>query len=474
MHLSVRPLAAPPGIVKLWVGIFGVNPVPAELLIPTFRVNNTQLLPIGTPVMRGIRDRYPSNGGPLNWFGVYQFDVSGLENGQPQKKLTIETTLLGLAATPATIDVAPVPANLDNGFTILLSSCYYQEGDTGLSRAELKNRLIHNPDLVLLAGDQVYLDNPFFENIPSHEPALSQKLGDKYRKNFCPTGGQASLYPLLKLAPTACIPDDHELWNNFPNPSPTMSGSVTSAGYERLRIAARRLYEDYQLGEPGMQGAQKLDVGPLHLLLLDTRFDRSEDTNALHGLFSKQTEDELLAWKQKLVGLHLKKELAVGVLACGQVLFDQAPGLVGGLFDENLQKYRQFSLLQDITVELATEGVPVLYLSGDVHFSRVSSAALTKTGNTCLYEVICSPTSLVTLVPGKSLPSSPHAPPSTLVNNRFITKLESPLIKGDAVSTLHFIKDGTGLKVTVTYYLLTDPFKPNTTVTFPLTPRFKG
>lgn len=472
MFLSVRPLAAKPGILKLWVGIFGVNPAPDGLLVPTFKINQTRHDPLGTPVMRGIRDRYLSDDGPLNWFGVYEFDVSTLVgNGLSHEKLNIETTLLGL---PITLKAAPLPANLDNGFTILLSSCYYQQADSGLSKGGLQNRLIHKPDLVVLAGDQVYLDNPLLEHIPRNEPALSQKFGDKYRLNFCPTGVQASLYPLLELAPTACIPDDHELWNNFPIASPTMSGSSNSGTYERFRTAARRLYEDYQLGEPDMQGAQTIDVGPLHLLLADTRFDRSTETDTRYGLFSQQTEEDLLAWKQKLVGLHLKKELAVGVLACGQVLFDQAPGLIGGFADKNLQGYRQFSLLKDIAVALATAGVPVLYLSGDVHFSRVSSATLTATGHTCLYEVICSPTSLVTLLRGTALPSNPHAPPSTFVENRFTTKLESPLITGDAVSTLHFIKEGIGLKVTVTYYSLAAPPKPTTTVSFPLTPRFQG
>lgn len=457
MFLSAWPMAAPAGTLQLWVGVFDVDPLPNTT--PTFSIGKTTLVLTGAPNLQPISDWTRGQGKSFNYFGVFSFDLMQLPADARHKAMSIEIKFA--TAVPISVPTKALPDSLDDGFTILLSSCYYHENQArGL--ASIAHMLQDWPDMVLLAGDQVYLDNPLLEVIPKTQPALSQKFGDKYAKNFIRPG--SGLRSLLTLAPTACIPDDHELWNNYPSPSITMVGSRDPAIFKRLRDAARALYDDYQQGGPNPSGTQRLQIGPLHMLFADTRLNRTSKTT-VDGLFGVDTEKALVAWKNALLNAHKAKQLAIGVLACGQILLAEPEAL--DLLDANLQNYRQFSVIADTIRQLANAGVPVLFLSGDIHFSRVTAATYQKTDHQCLFEVISSPSSLL---PGTQ--GTPKEAPKSFDGNRFKTEAME-LLKGDVVTTLKFLRSGTGVQVAVTYYGLDTNVRTNkASCSFQMTPRF--
>ena len=470
MILWARPMAAPAGLLKLWVGAFAVTSPPHPLPIPRFSIGDQTITPQGIPKWFEVRDKATGPGGQaLNYFGVFLLDLQQvLAPEQLCKPQSINVVLLGKETN---IFCKPLPADLpDNGLTLLLSSCFYFESDEG-GLARLEPHLTEKPDLIILAGDQVYLDNPYFETVPSIEPDISQFFAAKYARNFLctDTAADRGLQPLLRLAPTACIPDDHELWNNYPSSSPMMWDSFIPSRREKLVRAARALYEDYQLGEPGKPGAQRIDIGPLHLLLTDMRFDRV-CTHAHDGLYSKGTAIDLARWRDDLLRAHRRGELAIGVLASGQVLFADRAGALGELIDDNLQCYAQFSTVQSYLRELATAGVPVLFLSGDVHFSRVTAATFRATQHECLFEVICSPCSLVDPFPHPT----PQTAPLSFDANRFGTR-NVQMAEGNLVSTLNFHRSGIGVRVQVDYYSLASGRVrklPNHSCSFDMVPRF--
>lgn len=476
MLLSTRPLAAPPGTLRLWVGVFGVIP-PNPFPLPTFTIGGVPTQPDAPQPMLEVRDKYKTGSGtPLNYYGVFNFKV---KKEKARKRQVIRIDLLGQFTE---IEAKPLPDSIDDGFTLLLSSCYCHESDAGAA-ADLTKFLIDWPDLVMLVGDQVYVDMPLIEDIPSSQPQLSQMLGDKYAKNFQAADlAQPSLYHLLKLAPTACIPDDHELWNNYPQPAAWVEDSRTTSGRARLVPALRELYEDYQLGARGAVGAQRFDVGPVHMLLVDARFDRMQPPDLdsripggnANDLFPATTARALSDWKVSLLDAHHDGKLVIGVLACGQILLDQMAGGLAGKFDNNLQSFRQFGFIAAELRQLADAGVPVLYLSGDVHFSRVSAATYMETGHQCLFEVICSPSSLLAPlhpISTAAMPSTPKPAPPSFNANRYTTDY-SHLLEGNKVAALNFRKEGTGVKVTVTYYSLARSRTPNVTISFDMVPRF--
>ncbi|MCG8907715.1 hypothetical protein [Pseudomonas sp. DP-17] len=467
MILSARPLVADPGKLRLWVGAFGLPNAPAQLPLPIFLCGASQLLPRPADRWFAVRDRQTGkNGRPLNYQGVFELDSPA-----PSEVVEITVRLLDAQSTarfrsmPATVSSWP-----GGGFTLLLSSCYYQDTDDGVFDG-LAGRLLQRPDLVLLVGDQVYMDFPQLEDVPSSQPAISKFFAEKYAKHFLSREfGGRGLHSLLQLAPTACIPDDHELWNNFPEPSYLMLGTHSATQYQLLSTAARETYEDFQLGggQRTADGAQRFVVDPLHFLLLDARFDRDRETSARYSLFTQRSEQDLLDWSHDLLQAHWAGNTAIGVLALGQILFDQPLGFIDSALDKNLYSYSQFQVLLTVIRTLATAGVPVLYLSGDVHYSRVAKARYISTAHDCLFEVISSPSSLL-----RYLSSSPKRPPDTLDSKRFETVDDSYLDSGNMVSTLTFVRAGDSVDVSVINYSLERGRRSGRTapVTFRMTPR---
>ena len=483
MMLTAWPQVAAPGELQLWVGLFGAD-APAP---PTFAVDGQPAEPLQAALWSPIRDRRSgAQGRPINHQSVVRLRAKG-----PGQSHRIRISVAGQSIELRSSSLpAAVPSLLDGSFNILLCSCYYQPEDAGGLLGRIVARLPVKPHLTLLAGDQVYLDLPLLEDLPEDEPALSQALGDKYRRNWLSDSlGVAGLQPVLAQAPTACIADDHEFWNNYPFRQAQLPNTWHDGPRGRWAAAAQALFEDFQIGGPPGPGAgagasastptvnapasRRIDIEPLMILLLDTRCSRQADFNGDTSLMTTAAGQALDAWCADLLAARASGAQRVGVLATGQALFIDRPGdAAKKLADAELANYpAPFAHLQKTLGTLADAGVPVVFLTGDVHWSRIASAQHLPSGNTLLYEVICSPARLIAtpLVDAEKLlgnrlknlfgrgdvwprHSNPPPIPARFGDRAQFVPKALYQRKGDCVALLRFCRAGHGLEMQVSYY----------------------
>lgn len=466
MRLAAYAQAAEPGVIQLWVGLFDVEQPPA----PSFCIDGQAVLPLGAPAMAPIRDRTTGpHGQPLHHRGVFRFAVP--QPGRPYRVMVCAGDLQHEFVTHAL--PTAVPQTLEGSFNILLCSCYFQPEDASGLLGTIVSQIQLAPELTLLLGDQVYLDLPLLEDLPETEPELSQRLGEKYRRNWASSAlGIAGLAPVLARAPVACLPDDHEFWNNYPFEQKQLPSTWRAAGRKRWADAAQALYEDYQLGGNNLNGATRLDIEPLKLLLIDTRCRRDDQ-------FQRLMPDATLAaveqWAADLMAARAAQQAAIGVLVSGQALFIDAPQRESDkrTVDAELANYEQFHMLYRHIEKLADTGIPLLYITGDVHWGRVASGTDLRTQRTMLYEVICSPSRLIRVpfadaareswagvrgIFDKPPPWPRHGDPKDVPerfgdNRRFgLKKLFGQ--RGDQVAVVSFSRAGGGVDFQVSYFAI--------------------
>lgn len=489
MMISAWPQVAPAGELRLWLGAFGTEAPPA----PSFSVNGQPAAALSPVAWRAIRDREVGAGGrPANHQAVVRLAAQG-----PDRPHRI-TIVAGGSRIERTVHTPPaeVPSTLDGSFNLLLASCYFQPEDAGGLLGTIVSQLPVRPHMTLLAGDQVYLDLPLFEDLPEREPALSRALGDKYRRNWTSAAlGIAGLEPVLTRAPTLCIPDDHEFWNNFPFKQVQLPGTWTPERRALWQAAAQALYEDYQQGgAPGSApAAWRVDVAPLAMLVLDTRCARRDDLDAPGTLMAPGAVEALATWEADLLAARASTTPRIGLLASGQALFVDRPGTTDAkLKDAELANYAQFDLVERTLERLADAGVPVVYATGDVHWGRVSEALHLPSGRRLLHEVICSPSRLIetpfadqkaqlaNTLRGlfgrrQTWPrhAEPPAPPARFGRARRFAPTQVFGRRGDQVALLQFTRAGHGLELRVSYHAIhPDPAvaRPETVGPFTLLP----
>lgn len=469
MMLAARPQLAPPTELKLWIGVFGEEHPTA----PTCTVGGQAVAPLSNSAWSAIRDQLTGPTGlPVNHQCVVRLPSQG-----PDKPHSV-VIAVGNTRVQRTVFSTPatVPASMDGGFNILLSSCYFQPEDSGGLLGTIISQLPVRPHMTLMAGDQVYLDLPLFEDLPEQEPELSRFIGKKYQKNFLSNAlGTAGLEAALNRAPTVCLPDDHEFWNNYPFFQAQLPGTWTE---DRRRIwtsVGQAMYEDYQQGGlPGTAPAfWRFDVEPLAILMLDTRCSRLDDLDAPNGLMAQAAAGAVLQWEHDLIAAKRTAAPLIGVLAGGQALFVEKPSASAAkLKDAEYENYAQYSTVVVATLtRLAEAGVPVVFVTGDVHWGRIAQAVHVPSGRPMLYEVICSPSRLIE-TPGvdqKALlanklrglfgkketwprHSDPPDPPGRFGNNHEFRPKKAFGRKGDQVALVQFSRAGRGAEMRVTYY----------------------
>src|SRR5690606_17642454 len=195
--------------------------------------------------------------------------------------------------------------------------------------------------------------------------------------------------PVLARAPSICIPDDHEYWNNYPHVSPFIANTFSKNGRERWAAAARAAYAGFQLGPPdGMGAGFELDLHPLSFFFVDTRTFRREDrARSLHPSALAQLEQ----WAKRV-----RDQRLYGVFVTGQSVFEAAAGeLAGSAGDRALANYGDYAAITQCLRQVSERGRAVVCVTGDVHFGRVVYATEWSTGTPRAFEVICSPSSLV-------------------------------------------------------------------------------
>lgn len=450
-------LPLPPGSLSFWLGAFD-TPAAPDLTRLLVTVDGQRAPLIGPPVsFRPLRD-----GSGQRWHT--RLIVAGPAS-RPQAhggRVVPQCVRFVLDGVDAECLTLPLPARVpdagDGAFRVVLSSCYSAPQDPGRRLARLMSAL-PRPDLAVLAGDQVYLDLPVTEDLPENETRLRAVLGEKYRRNFVGVPGAQSpgLGALLAAAPVVCLADDHEFWNNYPYPQAQLPDTWTKHGRERWQRVARELYEDYQCSDrQAATRAVRLDIAPLKLLFVDLRSRRREADGKAGELFDDTSRAVFDQWLQALLDARASGGSPVGLLSSGQILFRETPGWFGRTFvDAEMAHYRDFDHVHDALHRLALAGVPVLYISGDVHWGRIARAVhAARPGWPALTEVIASPS---VQIKGKrsATPTRPKTFGPAGAGNRYQVERAFPSddrALGDHVALLEFAISAGRLTARVTVH----------------------
>ncbi|MBA4143179.1 MAG: metallophosphatase [Nitrosospira sp.] len=368
-----------------------------------------------------------------------------------------------------------VPNLLDGTFNILLASCFYHAEDKAGQAGRLMEQLAaaSRPDLTLLLGDQVYLDLPTLMNFPPGDTALARRFEGDYRANW---QGEAGYSQLLRLAPTISVPDDHEYWNNFPHPSPFIQNSWTQTGRDSWTVAATALYQAFQFtyepdtylhGGPAELGdASVINVEPLSLFLADGRSKRDPDRASV---FTPRARAQLTHWVSETITSR-----RIGLFVTGQSLLDSpAREWKGKIADYLMPNYGDFQHITSELGRLVEAGLPIILITGDVHWGRVAAIRDTRTERESIFEIISSPTSLVSSVGKDQLSvlkgaikngtniwprhSQPAPVPEFLWFSAFGARFncsQAHKQTGNHVAVLSFTRTGPGVRLRITYYPL--------------------
>ena len=376
--LVLYPRSAPADILRVWIGVFDAGAGPPNV---TWTVDGN---PVAAVPVRPLTLAH--NHGARSFTGV--FDLAG--RATPGTRHRISARVPG--CDPAALTMRSIPDGIRDGdwTRVLLTSCYHQAEDrSGLARRTFQNiPSAERPDLTLMMGDQVYLDLPTLNNFPDNEAKLAEKFENTYRRNWDRNGGLAGI---LDAAPSINCPDDHEYWNNFPHSSPIIQNSWSPESRQRWKNAADQTYDAFQLAAPAERGdGVSVDIAPLSVFVLDQRTHRRDDRSATltpNGLA------ELKAWANRLID-----EGKYGAVVTGQSLLDKPVGrFTGAVADQMLANYDDYGDVVRTLADLADKGRrPVLLLTGDVHWGRITR--IEQGGRTRFFEIICSPSSLVSTV----------------------------------------------------------------------------
>lgn len=375
-----------PDELLIWVGVLDVAVPPAV----AFEILGNVITPCRAarfePLGDEVSDVYDR---PLNHSAIYVLPWPATH-----ERFTVivsagdERVTLTSKRPPQTL-----PGKNAASFNLLLSSCYYQPNDKAQALANLIKDVKPVPDFTLLAGDQVYLDLPSQQNLPIDKKCLAQTLGKKYQHNWFSTSlNQPGLANMLRHGPVLCVPDDHEFWNNFPYVQVQLNNTHCEQDRNNWRTLATRLYERYQMSPAQSAGFMRQDVAPLSMLFLDGRTQRDD---AGQHMFNAQTHVAIMQWKNDLLQRKKNRQSAIGLLSSGQALLIDKPGQWDRrVADMEMVNYKDFSLLKDSLTELFSAEIPVLYITGDVHWGRIIEGK-NQRGNVLFYEVIASPSRLI-------------------------------------------------------------------------------
>lgn len=457
-----------PDELVVWVGIVEAYPPPPVIFEICGQPVNAQLLAPGfEPLGDEICD---ARGKPLNHRALFR-----LQWPATSERFAITVRIADTDIKTTLTSRRPplqLPAKAADSFNLLLSSCYYQPNDKSRALADFTRAIKPPPDFTLLAGDQVYLDLPSLQDLPDNRKHLAQTLGKKYYRNWFSTPlGQPGLAQVLSHGPVLCVPDDHEFWNNFPVRQVQLGNTHTEQGRADWQELALRLYERYQMSPQQAAGFFRQDIEPLSMLFLDGRTRRDADGDQM---FSDATHVAIDQWTQDLIARKKNNQPAVGLLSSGQALLIEKPDpWARRVADMEMPNYRDFPMLTGALARLFAFEIPVLYITGDVHWGRIVEGVNQK-GKKLFYEVIASPSRLIdTLISDQKnelkdiwrdifgepnpFPKHPDAPGDLsgikLGNLNLATKHRQ---QGDHVALLRFHAIPGGLEFSVDY-ICTDP-----------------
>jgi phosphodiesterase/alkaline phosphatase D-like protein len=462
--LSAYVQAGAPDTLTIWVGLFNQDAKPAQ---PSVELNGAAVQPQVVAPVSEIRD-----GNGVNYRTILR--LTGLTPDTPYDVAVVhggERYELATATLPEAI-----PQMLDGAFNVLLCSCYSQPEDGSGLLATIVSQLKVKPHLTLMLGDQIYGDLPLDERLPDDLELTAQKIGAKYFDNWTSSQlGAAGLESILKRAPVVCVADDHEFWNNYPFAQTQLPKTWTEDGRKQWTTVAKALYEDYEIAGPA-GGTQRLEIDPLSVLAVDMR---SERDMGFGKLVTDATLQDMKRWADDLIAAKDAGTPKFGVLVSGQALFatpaDESERVK---VDAELGNYDQFDGdIMRLLDDLADHGIPVVYITGDVHWGRVARRFDFASQRPMLYEVIASPSRMIRTpgldrakeaaagfgrLFGRSNPwprhSAPPPVPDRWGRSRKYSLEFAPKSgaiypqQGDQVAIISFVRAGGGVDFSVTYY----------------------
>jgi hypothetical protein len=465
-NVVLHACAAGAGRLRVWLGVRERTTAPAL----SWSLDGQPAQPEPLRPLQSVRSG-PFLGGdtPRVFAGLYDFSVDASVTRAFQVGVSVE----GAAPVTAALRAVPraVPTGLDRGFHLMLASCFYwAEDKAGLAGTSMDALLRgHTPDLLLLTGDQVYLDMPPLKDFPEARPALARKFEEDYARNWFDAQAYAQV---LHSAPYACVPDDHDYWNNFPMPAIHIQNTWTRSGREAWGDVARMLYGHFQHVQPTPVGTPvQFDVEPLSFFLLDSRAWRDAD---FRSTMTPEARDALSEWVSRCI-----RERKLPVFATGQSLFMPKAGELNRRFgDSTLNNYGDFRHLSGALDRLMREAGDVLLITGDMHWGRLVRMTPRDAldAGAQLYEIISSPTSLVVTplvdqwakvkaaVSGNKSRWYRHSEATNLDGTLEVEGMRAPLQastlyrhRGNHVCLLTFRRHGDSLEVTPRFF----PLEPN-------------
>lgn len=456
---AYNPIGRPDELL-VWVGIVEAYPPPAVNFEIHGKPVAAQLLPPGFEPLGD--ENCDARGKPLNHRGLFKLQWPAT----PERfQITVRIPGTDVAAILTSRRLpAQLPTKAAESFNLLLSSCYYQPNDKSHALADFIKAIKPSPDFTLLAGDQVYLDLPSQQNLPCNKKRLAQVLGKKYQANWFSTPlQQPGLAHVLSHGPVLCVPDDHEFWNNFPLYQVQLCNTHDEGDRVNWQDVAQRLYERYQMSPAQAAGFFRQDIVPLSMLFLDSRSLRDADGRQM---FNLATQSAIKSWAKDLLARKNNNLPAVGLLSSGQALLMEKPGpWACKLADMEMPNYDDFPVLTNALAQLFAAEIPVIYITGDVHWGRIVEGVSPR-GKTLFYEVIASPSRLINTIGSdqlncvknifrkepKPFPKHPCAPDDLagikLANLTLDTKHRQ---QGDHVAMLRFHAIPGGLEFSVDY-----------------------
>jgi hypothetical protein len=485
--LALVPHAADAaGRLHLWVGVANVRPAPAL----SWKLDGRPVEPIP---LRPLTPVLTDDGAAHTVVHTGFFELSDLPSRTP---LRVEVTA-GNERIERWITVPPptVPDGPQDHFNVLLLSCFHQHEDKSGKAGEVLSRLGVKPDLTLFAGDQVYLDLPTLADFKDDGGWLRNKFQNDYLTNWfgdgVPRADATEIPPgyprVLTLAPGAFMPDDHEYWNNYPFSATVIQNSWVKEGRDRWAGVAEVMYHAFQENPASPLGAARIiDVPPLSILMLDTRSQRSRSSRANgDDLLGAPGHSKLQEWITRLVDHAGDEQPLFGMLVTGQSFFSPAAGAAkGAIADYEYPDYKpDYTVMVKQIERLTRAGLPVILATGEDHWGRMLSAVDPVSPAAPVFEVISSPTALVSSVGideakrvwgaitglfGPTDPFPRHADPAnppqrfgsisqytpTLLSRTAGKTGKPAVMRGDQAFMLRFARMGTGLDVGVTCYPL--------------------
>lgn len=281
-----------------------------------------------------------------------------------------------------------LPSSYDDGLTFLLSSCYWlpndKEGAYGAAVRELCARV--RPAFKLLIGDQVYQDYPFDWFQPRGTFSL---YADRYEQYW----GNGAYQEVLQATPNYFVCDDHEFWNDFPEPQVQIGRTLFDGPRAECARVAQALYGLYQrAANPGGAAFYSFAIDRVSFFVADARSERTRAhvNGVAPHFFGARQWQALEAWVDALTG--------PGVLVLGQPLFQRE----GDWKDHSLSNFaedfgRLTALLErSLTGNARGERHDVLVLTGDIHNARYTVATIDGVAAPPnVHELVASPASRV-------------------------------------------------------------------------------